>query len=432
MSATVKKLPKSQVEITITVPYADYAKAEKQAVEKVSKEIKVDGFRSGNIPEDVVREKAGSATIQSVTLETIIPVSYAAAVKEHNIQVISQPKVEIKSHVQKEGDDFVYTATASVMPEVKLGNYKKIKVKKREVKVTEKELNETLEMVMNRFAEWKDVERASKEDDRVEVDFEGFDESGKAIPNTASKNHPIVLGSKAMVPGFEEAVVGMKTGEEKEFKIDFPKEYHAKEMQGKKVAFKVKVGRVEEKAEQKLDEAMIEKATGKKQSVDEFKKRVEADLKREMDQRAQAEVDNKVVQEIIKITSVELPDSLIEDEIGLLKEERKQAVTRQGLTWEQYLQHIKKTDEDFAEDHRKPAEERLLARLGVNQIIKEEKVETADEDVDKRIQEMAANYPDDQKAKVLEYYKKGSEAYRALKNNMSADKLINMFVTENL
>ncbi len=430
MSATIKKLPKSQIELTITVPYADYAKAEKQAIEVVSKELKVDGFRSGQIPEDVVREKAGPATIQSATLEQIIPMTYATAVKEHEVQVIAQPQVDIKSHVEKEGDDFVYTAVVAVMPEVKLGDYKKIKVKKEKVKVTDKELNETLEMIVNRFAEWKDVEREAKDGDRVEVDFEGFDEDGKAIPSTASKNHPVVIGAKAMVPGFEEALVGTKANEDKEFKVDFPEDYHAKEMKGKKVTFKAKIGRVEEKLAQELNEAMIEKATGQKQSVDDFKKRVSEDLEREMIQRVQAEVDNKVVAEIIKITTAELPDYLINEEIGLLKEERKQAVTKQGLTWEQYLQHIKKTDEDFAEDHRKPAEERLMARLGVNQIIKEEKVEAAEADVDKRIQELSANYPDEQKKKVLEYYKKDSEAYRALKNSMSADILINMFVTE--
>ncbi len=428
MKAEIKKLPKSQVELTITVPYADYAKAEKQAIEQISKEMKVDGFRSGNIPEDVVREKAGPETIQSFTLENIIPISYSAAVKENDVMVIAQPQVDIKSHVAKEGDDFVYTAVVSVMPEVKLGNYKKIKVKKEEVKVTDKELNETLEMITSRFAEWKNVERAAKMGDRVDVDFEGFDKDGKTLPNTASKNHPVILGSKAMIPGFEEAIVGMKADEEKEFDIDFPKEYHAKDMQGKKVSFKAKVNRVEEKLDQELNEAMVEKATGQKQSVDDFKKRVKEDLTREMEQRAQTEVDNKVVQEIIKITTVELPQSLIEDEINLLKEERKQAVTKQGLTWEQYLQHIKKSDEDFAKDHQKPAEERLIARLGVNQIIKEEKVEADVADVDKRVQEIAANYPAEQKEKVLEYYKKDSEAYRALKNNMSADKLINMFV----
>ena len=430
MPTSVKKLPKSQVELTITVPYADYVKAEKQAIERLGKEVKVDGFREGQVPENIVREKAGPEAVRSATLEQVIPISYAAAVKEHDVQVIAQPRVEIKSAVQKEGDNFVYTATVSVMPEVKLGDYKKIKVKKPAVKVTDKEVSETLEMIVNRFAEWKDADRGAKEGDRVELDFEGFDADGKVIPNTASKNHPVVLGSKAMVPGFEEALAGVKKGEEKEFTVDFPKEYHAKAMQGKKVTFKAKVNRVEEKVSSELDEALIEKATGQKQSVGDFKKRVTADLEREMQMRVQADTDNKVVAEIIKITKAELPDSLIDEEINMLKEERKQAVTRQGLTWEQYLQHIKKTDEDFAKDHRKPAEERLLARLGVNQIIREEKIEVPDEDVDKRVQEIVAMYPPEQKEKVMEYYKKDSEAYRGLKNNMSADKLINMFVEE--
>ena len=430
MSATLKKLPKSQIELTITVPYSEFAKAEKQAVERIGKEIKVDGFRPGTVPENVIREKAGDAMIRSAALETAIPMSYSEAVREHDVQVIAQPKVDIKNYVEKEGDDLVYTATVSTMPEIKLGNYKKIKVKKETKKVTDKEVDETLEMIVNRFAEWKDAERAAKNGDRVEIDFEGFDEKGSVIPNTASKNHPVVLGSKAMVPGFEDAVVGMKVGEDKEFEVTFPKDYHAAEMKGKKVKFKLKLGRVEEKLEQKLNEAMIEKATGQKQSVDDFKKRVREDLEKEVEQRAQTEVDNKVVQEIIKITKADLPDSLIDDEINLLKEERQQAVARQGLTWDQYLQHIKKTDEDFAKDHRKPAEERLLARLGVNQIIKEEKVEASDADVDKKITELAANYPDDQRDKVMDYYKKGSDAYRMLKNNLSADKLIKMFIAD--
>lgn len=428
MLATVKKLPKSQIEITITVPYSDYSAAEKAALVDLSKEIKVDGFRSGHIPEDVVREKVSKETIQGVILERIIPPSYAKAVKENNLLVISQPKVDIKTPVTKEGEDLVYTATVSIMPEVKLGDYKKIKVKMKEVKVSKKEVDETIDMLMSRFAEWKDVDRAAKDGDRAELDFDGFNEKNEVIANTASKNHPVILGSKSMIPGFEEAVVGMKAGENKEFDITFPKDYHAKQMQGQKVKFKISMGRLEEKADQKLDEAMVEKIIGQKQSVDEFKKRIEADLLAEMKQRAQTEVDNKVVAEIIKITSADLPDSLIEDEIALLKDERKQQVTRQGLTWEQYLTHVKKTEEDFAKDHRKGAEERLLARLAVNQIIKNEKIKASEEDVDKKIEEMVASYPAEAKDKVLEHYKKGSENYRQLQNNLSADKLIKMFV----
>ena len=428
MPTTVKKLPKSQVEITIHVAYEDYTKAEKKALQAIGKEIKIDGFRPGHIPEAMVREKVSEATIQGYALEQLIPLTYSKAVKEHDLNVIAQPKIEVITPVKKQGDELVYTATVSVMPDVTLGDYKKIKVKMKEVKVEPKEVDETIEMLMSRFATWKDVERVAKEGDRVELDFEGFDIENKAIPNTASKNHPVILGSKTMIPGFEDQVVGMKIGEDKEFEIDFPKDYHAKQMQGQKVKFKLKLGRLEEKEEQILDEALIEKMVGEKQTVETFKKRIEDDLLAEMKHRVQTEVDNKVVQEIIKITQADLPDSLVEDEILLLKEERQKQVAQQGLTWEQYLTHVKKTEEDFAEDHRKGAQERLLARLGVNEIIKQEKVKATDEDVEAKIQEMALKYSDEEWTEVLDYYKKDSEAYRQLKNNLSADKLIKMFV----
>jgi trigger factor len=426
MKAEVKKLPKSLVEITITVPYEDYKKAEKQAIEEISKEIKVDGFRSGHIPEDVVREKVGDTDVHAVTIEKLIPITYSQAVKEHDVQVIAQPKVDIKKHVKKEGDEMIYTATVAIMPEVKMGDYKKIKVKKSEVKVEKKQIDDTVQMIMDRFAEWNDVKRKAEKGDRAEVAFEGFDEKGKAIPNTASKNHPVVLGTNTMVPGFEDEIIGMEVGGTKEFDIKFPKEYHVKSMQGTKVHFKLILNRLEEKKEQELNEAVIEKITGQKQSIDDFKKRVEEDLKVEMQSRIQREHDNKVVQEIIKITKAELPEELVDQEIEVLKNEQKQRVQQQGLKWEQYLQHIKKTDEDFAKDHRKIAEERLLARLGVTHILKDSKIQVTDDEVDKKIEELAKGYPKEYQQKFLEYYKKGSDGYRSLKNNMAADKLIEM------
>jgi len=426
MKATIKKLSQSKVEITITVPYDEYLKAEEQAVQEISKEIKVDGFRSGHIPEAVIREKVDEATIKSVALEKIVPPTYSKAVLENNIQVIAQPKIDVKSIVKKEGDELVYTATVSTMPEVTVGDYKKIKVEKKEVKVDKKQIDETIKMITDRFAEWKDIKGVAKSGNRAELDFEGFDKEGKSIPNTASKNHPLILGSNTMIPGFEGEIIGMEVGAEKEFDITFPKEYHAKDMQGKKVKFKVKLGRLEESAEQKLDEAMIEKITGQKQSVADFVKRVEDDLKSEMEARTQQEHDNKVVQEIIKITKAELPEELVVDEIEMLKDEQKERASRQGLSWEQYLQHINKTDADFAKDHQKQAEERLLARLGVNHIVKDAKITVEDSDVEAKIDELLLRYPEDQKKRVREYYKKDSEGYRSLKNNLSADKLIKM------
>ena len=426
MKSEIKKLPKSQVELTITVPYEDYEKAEKKAIETLSKEIKIPGFRAGHIPEEMVREQVDKQTIYNVALEHLIPDTYIKAVKENDIHIIAQPKVDVKTHIKKAGDQLVYTATVSVMPELKMGDYKKIKVERPKLKVEKSQIDETIQMIVDRFAEWNDVKRKAKKGDRAEINFEGFDDKGVAIPNTKSKNHPIILGSKMMVPGFEEEIEGMEIGAEKEFPLNFPKDYHSKEMQGKKIMFKVSLNRLEEKKEIALDENLIEKIAGHKQSVEDFKKRVEEDLLAEMKTRAEREHDNKVIQEIIKIMKIDLPDVLVEEEIEYLKNDQKERVKQQGITWEQYLAHIKKTEEDFAKDHRKAAEERLMARLGVLHILKDAKIEIADEQADARIKEMSAGYPKEYQAKFLEYYQKGSDGYRTLKNNMAADKLIDM------
>lgn len=426
MKVDIKKLPKSEIELTITVPYSVYRKWEEKAINELSQKIKIAGFRPGNIPEDIVREKVGKEALEGHTLDFVLPQTYSEAVKKSDLQVVAKPRVDIKTHVEKEGDEFVYTATVAVMPEIKLGNYQKIKVARKPVTVDKKKVEETIEMIMARFTEWNDVDRAAKADDRVEVSFEGFDEKGEAIPNTGSKNHPLVLGSKVMVPGFEEALIGMKKGDEKEFEVTFPKDYHAKPMQGKKVKFKASLERLEEKKDQQLNEEMVEKVTGKKQSIDEFRKMVEEDLKRELEMQNRQEHDSAVVGEIIKIAKADLPEAIIEQELEVMKEDQKKKVQQQGLNWEQYLQHIKKTEEDFTKDHRKGAEERILARLGVQKIIREAKLEVSEEETDKKVDEVIATYPEEQQKKAREHYKKGEPGYRNLQYNMAADKLIEM------
>lgn len=426
MKVDIKKLPKSEIELTITVPYSIYAKWEKKALGDLGKQMKVSGFRPGNIPEDVVRKTAGEEAVKAATLDYILPQTYSEAVKDNDLQVVAQPKVDIKSPAEKEGDEFVYVATVAVMPEIKVGNYKKIKIARKPVKVDSKQVDETIKMIMERYAEWSDVDRKAKEEDRVEIDFEGFEENGKVIPNTASKNHPVILGSKTMVPGFEDAVIGMSKGEEKEFEVTFPKDYHAQMMRGKKVKFKLTLGRLEEKKEQKLDENMAEKITGKKQSADEFKKQVEDDLKREIETRNQQEHDNAVVAEIIKITKAELPEAIIDQELNMMLEDQKKKIEQQGLTWEQYLQHIKKTEDNFRKDHRKSAEERILARLGIQHIIKAEKFEVTDAEVKDKITKIVSRYPAEQRQMAQEHFEKDENAAKNIEYNLRADKLIEM------
>ena len=198
-------------------------------------------------------------------------------------------------------------------------------------------------------------------------------------------------------------------------------------MQGKKVKFKLSLTRLEEKKEQKMDDAMVEKITGEKQNVADFKKRVEEDLKVEVEKKNKQEFENKVVTEILKITKVDVPETLIDQEIEGMLGEQKQRVQQQGMEWDKYLEHIKKTEDDFKKDMKNPAEERIKARLGVQEVIKEAKIEVSDKEVEEKMEEMLKKYPEDQQKQAREQFEKDDKAAAYLRNEISADKLFEMF-----
>lgn len=427
MNVDIKSLPNSEKELTIKVSYDVYAKWEKKALEEVGKKVKIKGFRPGHIPESVLRENVDPEIIKMTTLDYVLPQTYADAVQKNDLNVIARPKVDIKSEPQKEGDDFVYVATVAVMPEVKLGDYKKIKVALKPAKVTKESIENTIQMISDRNAEWSDVDRKAKMGDRVEIGFEGFDEKDQPIPNTASKNHPVILGSKTMVPGFEEAIVGLKKDEEKEFKVTFPKDYHADSMKNKKVKFKVKLNRLEEKKDQKIDDAWVEKITGNKQSLGDFKKMIEEDLKKDLEAQNKNAFENEVVEAIIKVTKVEIPNALVEQEIDMMIDEQKQRLKQQKVEWDQFLKHIKKTEEDFRKDHQESATKRVKSRLGMQQVIKDAKLEVTSEDIDKEINKIIEMYPKEQAKDIRAHYEKDDQAMNFLNNKLLSEKLFNLF-----
>lgn len=427
MKVEVKNLPNSEVELTITVPYEEYTKWQKKAIADIGKEVKIPGFRPGHVPEDIVKEKVSEEAIKMATLDYVFPQTYSKVVREKDIQVVARPEVDIKSEVEKEGDDFVYTAKVAIMPEAELGDYKKVKVARKPVKVTQANIDETVNMIMSRYAEWQDVDRAAKEGDRAEVAFEGFDEKGKSIPNTTSKNHPIVIGSKMMIPGFEDEIIGLKKGDEKEFDITFPKDYHAEAMKGKKVKFKITLNRLEEKKEQKLDKDLVKKITGSDQSVEEFKKLVEEDLEKEMEQGHKQEFENEVIEKLVKQTKVSIPQALIDQEIDYMVQEQKGRLKQQGLDWETFLKHSKKTEEEVRKDYANSAEDRIKARLCMQAVLKKEKIEASDKEVKDRVDEIVSSYPKEQQESIKKHYEQDLEASEYIRNGLVADKLFALF-----
>ena len=419
MKVQVKKLPKSKLEIEITTTEEQWEKARITTLKKLGQEVKVDGFRKGHIPENILIEKVGGEhALEHQIIDILMPKSYSDAITKEKIAVIARPEVEIVKH-----KPLVYKVKVDVYPEVELPDYKKVKVDSKEQKVTKKELDEWVENFRKQVAEKKEIKRAAKKGDHTEVDFEGFTLDGVPLENTKSKNHPVVLGENTLIPGFEDNIIGMKTGEEKEFEITFPKDYHAKKMAGKKVKFKVKLNKASEAVLPEVNEEFVKKVTGQKKSVDEFRKEIETSLLEKKTKDAQVERENKWLEEVGKKVKIELPEVLINEEVDFMIDDLKMRGLQQGLPWEKHLEHLKKTEEELRKEMQKTAEERVKLRLVAQEIIKAEKINVKDEDVMKAAQAVLLQQPPQNREKYEEFYKVGAKGFIQLKNQMVFEKM---------
>ncbi|MFA7686159.1 MAG: trigger factor [Candidatus Gracilibacteria bacterium] len=422
MDYTVKKLPKSEVEIKVTIEAADLEKHYKKAYEDVSKEMHLKGFRPGHIPQAVLEQNVDKKHIDEHAKELAMQRTYADIVVKENIQVISRPKIT----VEKE-EPFIYVAQVAVMPEVEVKDHKSIKVTKKEPKVTEKDVEEVLNDLKKYSTTYKDVDRTAKKGDRVEIDFEGFNEEGKSVPNTKSQNHPVIIGENSLIPGFEDQLIGLKKDEKKEFEITFPKDYGKKDFQNKKLKFKVEVKRVEEAMPPELNEEFVEKMTGKKQSVEDLKKDIEKNIHAKKTQEAKQESENEYIEELLKKTKVEIPDSLIDEESHYILHEMEEEIAGKGLEFDKFLAQSKMTEEDLIKKYRPEAEKRIKIRLALQHIIKEEKIDISEEEINAEFEKIKSFYPEKEQSKIEEDYKKG-ELKPQIKNRLTLRKFFSKVI----
>lgn len=389
MDYQIKKLPKSEVELTVTVTDEELKEYSKTALQKLSKDVKIKGFRPGHAPANVVEQHLGKETISYHAIEIAIQKSYTDAVIKENLQVVSRPEVKIESE-----DPLKYTAKVAVLPEVELKDYKSIKVKKEEVKVTDEDMEKVMEDLQRMGSTYKEVEREAKKGDRVEVDFEGFDPDGTAIENTQSKNHPIIIGEGNLIPGFEDEIIGLKKGDKKEFDITFPKDYHSKNFENRKVKFKLTVNMVEEAVKPEMDDALIEKLTGKKQPVAEFKEQTKENILARKKQEQKQKQENEYIEKVLEKVKIDLPEALIHEEIHYLIEDMKENVASKGLTFEQFLAQTKTTEKELHKKYHGEAEKRLKVRLALQHLIKEESIDVTPEEMKAEVDKIKSYYKD--------------------------------------
>ena len=382
-----EKVEKSQVALTIEVGAAEFEAAVEKAYQKMRKKINVPGFRPGKAPRKIIEGMYGAEVFFEEAINIAFPDAYEAAVKEQELQAVGYPAVEMVGECTKEG--FTFKATAPVYPEVTLGAYKGLSAPKDEVKVTAADVDERLKQLSDRNTRLVSVEREAKEGDTAVIDFEGFLD-GKPFDGGKGENHSLELGSHSFVPGFEEQVVGMKAGDEKDIDITFPEDYHA-DLAGKAVVFKVKVHEVKEKEVPALDDEFAK-------DVSEFDtlKELKADLKKKIAEERQKDADrafeDALMEKVADGITADIPDAMVEAQCRQFLDNFKMQISQQGIPYDQYLKITGMDEAKLLEDAKEPALRQVRMDLAVAAIIKAENIEASDEDVEAEFKKLADQY----------------------------------------
>lgn len=398
MNVKVDRQENSKVVLEFTMKNEDFRKAVDVAFKKNAKYFKVPGFRNGKVPRAVVEKMYGEECLYESVIEDNVDKMYIEAVTENKLEVVSKPELDVKE-IGKD-KDFVFTVTVFVKPEATVKEYKGLKYKKFDTKVLKKEIEHELEHVRDDNARIKTVEdRALKNKDISTIDFEGFVD-GVAFEGGKGENYELTIGSGAFIPGFEEQLIGMKIGEEREINVKFPEEYHAEDLAGKDAMFKVKLISIKEKILPKLDDEFV-KDISEFDTLDEYKADVEKKIKERKESQAKADKESQVVELLVKNTEVVIPDSMIEDEMDKMVEQFAANLSYQGLTIDKYCEYMGTTKEAFKETLKPQAQNDVKLKLALEYIAKIEEVKVEDSQIDEKIKELVKAYGSENEESLL-------------------------------
>ena len=357
------------------------------------KNVKVPGFRAGKAPSQLVEQSISQQQLLDEFMEHALNELYRRAVDMENLRPIATDNVQLKKFVPYTQLEF--EAETEVIGPIKLPNYKTIKVSKKSPEVTAKDVNDVIKSLQQRLAERTEVERPAKDGDELTIDFSGIGEDKKPVPGADGKDYPLVLGSKAFIPGFEEHLVGAKPGETKDFDVTFPKDYGVAALQSKKVTFKVQIKKIAELKEPKADDAMASKA-GPFKTLAELKTDVKKQLRTEKESQAKIDQQNTLMAKIAEKTEAEIPQRLVQDEIGRMEEQEKQNLVYRGQTWEEHLQAEGISEEEHRERNYPEALQRVKIGLILSEIADKEGLRISPEELELRMQLLRGQYQDPQ------------------------------------
>ena len=424
MKTKLKNISEVKVEMTFTLRKEELDAAEQVALTKLARDVKISGFRKGKAPLELVAKELDPLALGQQTMEDAMSKAVAEGFMAEKLQVIDRPQVDVKKFVP--GEELEFTAEAEILPKVELGDYKNLKAKKPAVKVSAKEVDETIVKIRANFAEKKDVERAAKNGDEVIIDFEGK-KDGVAFEGGKAEKFPLELGSNSFIPGFEEGIVGHKTGDEFDLDLEFPKDYHAADLAGAKVVFTVKLGHIHEKVLPELNDEFAVKLGVK--DAEDLKKQIKEDLKTQKTSENDEKFKDELVRELVNISKIPVPEILVEDQKLSIEQDMQQNLMYSGLTLEQYLERMGKTREEWLEnDVKTAAEDRVKAGLALAELSKVEKVQATVEELDEHVNQLKKQYEKNEEAlKQIS----SEETRRDLANRLLTEKSVDLLVELN-
>lgn len=424
MKTKTKKLSDSRVELTVTLDAKDLKPIKEKALLKLAKELKVEGFRKGKVPAEVAKKFIPENDLNAEVVDYAVRTTVVPAFQEVEKSPLVMPSVNVTKYVP---DEIVeYTATADIIPEVKLGDYKKLGVKKETVKVTEKEIKEILDNIATSFGEKKVVKREAKLGDEVVIDFVGK-KDGEAFKGGSAKDYKLTLGSKTFIPGFEEGVVGHSSGDKFDLPLTFPKDYGVKDLAGAKVVFEVLVKQVNEIVKPKIDDELAKKC-GPFKKLDELKADIKKNLQAQNEHKLEDKYKDDLVNELVKKSKIPAPEILIDDQVRAIRDDMTRNAAAQGLSFEEFLEANNETLENWEKEARKIAEQRVKASLALQNVALAEKITVSDDEAAAKI------------AELKDVYKKSPEALKQLKdpnvkmdikNRMTIEKTLDYLVKVN-
>ena len=385
---SVEKLEKSRVAVTVEVTAEEFEAAVQKAYLKMRNKISVPGFRPGKAPRKMIEKLYGEGVFYSDAVDAALPDAYTQAVGSSGLDVVGYPEIEIvDDQIGKDG--FTFKATVAVYPEVELGKYKGVSAPKDEVKVTAEDVKERLNQMAEREARLVSVDRKVKKGDTAVIDFEGFD-NGVAFEGGKGENHELEIGSGSFVPGFEDQIVGMKAGEEKDIDITFPENY-TKELAGKQVVFHVKVNEVKEKQMPALDDEFA-KDVSEFETLKELKDDTKAKITAERETGVKVAFENALLEKVAADIKADIPDVMIEDQCRRFLDEFKQRLQAQGIPYDQYCKMTNMDEAKFMEDGREPATRQVKMDLAIAAIIKAENLDVTEDEIEEKYKSMAEQY----------------------------------------